>query len=77
MKFLLISLIATFLILDVYAEEESPRDTLVRNAQRVEKGVLKDLGSLREKGCQLLKNKECVPSEEKKIEETAKEEKAN
>jgi hypothetical protein len=77
MKFLIISLLATFLILDVYAEEESPRETLVRNAQRVEKGVLKDLGSLREKGCQLLKNKECVPTKEKKTEEPVKEERAN
>ncbi len=77
MKFLLLSLIATFLILDVCADDESPRDTLVRNAQRVEKGVLKDLGSLREKGCQLLKNKECVPGEEKKSDVPPKEEKAN
>lgn len=77
MKFLIISLLATFLILDVYAEEESARDALVRNAQRVEKGVLKDLGSLREKGCQLLKNKECVPTEENKTVEPVKEEKAN
>jgi hypothetical protein len=77
MKFLIISLLATFLILDVYAEEESARDTLVRNAQRVEKGVLKDLGSLREKGCQLLKNKECVPGEEKKTVGPVKEERAN
>jgi hypothetical protein len=77
MKLLIISLLTVFLILDVYAEEESPRDTLVRNAQRVEKGVLKDLRSLREKGCQLLKNKECVPSEEKKTEEPVKDEKVN
>jgi hypothetical protein len=38
---------------------------------------LKDLGSLREKGCQLLKNKECVPTKEKKTEEPVKEERAN
>jgi len=44
------------------AEEESARDKLVRHAQRVEKGVTKDLGSLREKGCQALKGKECVPA---------------
>ncbi len=50
-----------------FAEEEGLRDKLVRNAQRVEKAVIKDLGSLREKGCQALKGTECVPPE--KIEE--------
>ncbi|MBY0516035.1 MAG: hypothetical protein K2P81_03940 [Bacteriovoracaceae bacterium] len=57
----------------VCAEEEVLRDKLVKNAQRVEKGVLKDLGSLREKGCKLLKNKKCVPE---KNDET-KEDKTN
>lgn len=69
MKFLIFALVAsTFAI----AEEEGLRDKLVRNAQRVEKAVAKDLGSLREKGCQVLKGTECVPPE--KIEEKKKEE---
>jgi hypothetical protein len=52
----------------VFAEEEEGlRDKLVRNAQRVERAVTKDLGSLREKGCQALKGTECIPPE--KIEE--------
>ena len=41
----------------------------------VEKAVTKDLGSLREKGCQALKGTECVPpkkEEEKKVEEPVK-----
>ena len=46
-----------------FAEEEGLRDKLVKNAQRVEKAVIKDLGSLREKGCQALKGTECVPPE--------------
>jgi len=54
-----------------FAEEEGLRDKLVRNAQRVEKAVTKDLGSLREKGCQALKGTECVPP--KKIEEKKEE----
>ncbi len=57
------------------ADDETPRDKLVKNAQRVEKAVLKDLGSLREKGCHLLKNKNCV--EEKPTSEEKKEEKSN
>jgi hypothetical protein len=62
------------LLLSSYAlsEEEGLRDKLVRNAQRVEKAVTKDLGSLREKGCQALKGTECVPPE--KVEEKKKEE---
>jgi hypothetical protein len=52
-----------------FAEEEGARDKLVKEAQRVEKAVIKDLGSLREKACQAVKGTECVPekpSEEKK-----------
>lgn len=45
------------------ASEESPRDKLVKNAQRVEKAVLKDLGTLREKGCKLVKGKKCLDEE--------------
>jgi hypothetical protein len=61
------------LLLSSYAlaEEEGLRDKLVRNAQRVEKAVAKDLGSLREKGCQALKGTECVPPE--KVEEKKEE----
>jgi hypothetical protein len=54
-----------------FAEEEGLRDKLVKNAQRVEKAVIKDLGSLREKGCQALKGTECVPPE--KVEEKKEE----
>ncbi len=63
--------VLAFILLTTFAlaEEEGLRDKLVRNAQRVEKAVTKDLGSLREKGCQALKGTECVPQkkeEEKK-----------
>ncbi len=68
MALMLISIVAI-------AEDEGPRDKLVKNAQRVEKAVLQDLGSLREKGCHLLKNKKCV--EEKEAVEEKKEEKSN
>lgn len=60
---MLISLLVCFLSFDVRAAEESPRDKLVKNAQRVEKAVLKDLGSLREKGCKLVKGKKCLDDE--------------
>jgi len=60
----------------VFAEEQTPRDKLVKEARRVEKGVLKDLGSLREKGCHLLKNKDCVQTEDSKNEDK-KEDKSN
>ena len=56
----------------VFAEDEVSRDKLVKEARRVEKGVLKDLGTLREKGCHLLKNKDCVPTDESKKEEEKK-----
>lgn len=58
-----------------FAQEEGPRDKLVKNAQRVEKAVLKDLGSLRDKGCRFLKNKDCVP--EKETTEDKKKEESN
>ena len=66
-------LLTTVLTLTVHAEEDA-RTKLVREAQRVEKAVIKDLGSLREKTCKAVKGTECVPGskpESEKNEEKA------